>query len=71
MIEFEMARLFSDMHSAALTQISVSMSMLSGFLVLLYFVAHRLTKLMTALLIGLYSDWNLALGTLGICLAAG
>jgi hypothetical protein len=70
MSEFELASLYNDVHATLLTQLSLEISFISGFFVLSYFVAHRLTALMVVLLIGTYSYFTLAFTSLSFRLEA-
>ena len=55
MTEFEMAYLLTDMQSAMANQTAVFVTVISGFLAGSYVAAHRLTNLMIAVAIWLYT----------------
>jgi len=55
MTEFEMAELFNDMQLAIIAHLSLYVSVMSGFLVMSFLVAHRLSRPMLVLAISLFS----------------
>ena len=55
MTEFEMAYLFNDIQIGILAQLSLLVSVLSGYLVMSFVVAHRLSRTMMVLTVGIYS----------------
>jgi len=55
MTEFEMAELFNDMQMAVIAQLSLYVSVMSGFLVMSFLVAHRLSRLMLVVALSLFS----------------
>jgi hypothetical protein len=57
MTEFEMAYLLTDMQVAISTSNTVTLTIVSGFLVASYVAAHKLNRLMVWLLVGVYSYW--------------
>jgi hypothetical protein len=55
MSEYEMAYLFNDMQLAVIAQLSLYVSIMSGFLIMSFLVAHRLSRAMLILAISLFS----------------
>lgn len=55
MTEFEMAELFNDMQTAVIAQLSLYVSVMSGFLAMSFLVAHRLSRLMLVIALSLFS----------------
>ena len=55
MTEFEMATLFNDMQLAIVAQLSLYASIISGFLIMSFLAAHRLSRAMVAIAISLFS----------------
>jgi hypothetical protein len=53
--EFEMATLFNDMQVAIVAQLSLYASIMSGFLIMSFLAAHRLSRGMVVITIGLFS----------------
>jgi hypothetical protein len=55
MTEYEMADLFDSLYATAFTMSSISMTLVSGFLVASFVAAHRLSRTMTGLALGIYT----------------
>ena len=55
MTEFEMATLFNDMQLAIVAQLSLYASIMSGFLIMSFLAAHRLSRTMVAVAISLFA----------------
>jgi hypothetical protein len=55
MTEFEMATLFNDMQTAIVAQLSLYASIMSGFLIMSFLAAHRLSRAMVMISISLFS----------------
>jgi hypothetical protein len=58
MSEFEMAYLHTELFNAVQLTLTVYVSVLSGFLVLSYLAAHRLTRTMTAISLFVYAGFS-------------
>jgi hypothetical protein len=56
MTEYEMASLFNEYQNSAQTVLMNSFSIVSAFLITSYFAAHRLTRVMAAGVIALFSS---------------
>ena len=55
MTEYEIAELFNDMQTAIIAQLSLYVSVMSGFLVMSFLVAHRLSRPMLVVALSLFS----------------
>jgi hypothetical protein len=55
MTEFEMAYLFNDMFINLVTQVQFYFAVLTAFLAASYVAAHRLTRSMTVVVVGLFA----------------
>ena len=55
MSEFELAYLFNEMQMAIVTQLALYVSVMSGFLIMSFLAAHRLSRAMMILAISLFS----------------
>lgn len=55
MTEISMATLFNDMQTAIIAQLSLYVSIMSGFLIISFLVAPRLTRPMVAVAISLFT----------------
>ena len=55
MTEYEMAYLFTEMQMTIIAQLSLYVSVMSGFLIMSFLAAHRLSRTMLVLAISLFS----------------
>ena len=55
MTEFEMATVFNDMQLALVAQLSLYASIMSGFLIMSFLAAHRLSRAMVVIAISLFA----------------
>jgi hypothetical protein len=55
MSEYEMAYLFNDMQLAIIAQLSLYVSIMSGFLIMSFLAAHRLSRAMLVVAISLFT----------------
>jgi hypothetical protein len=55
MSEYEMAYLFNDMQLAIIAQLSLYVSIMSGFLIMSFLAAHRLSRTMLVVAISLFT----------------
>ncbi|MFI4934792.1 MAG: hypothetical protein ACHP7N_09265 [Caulobacterales bacterium] len=55
MTEFELAYLFNDMQMAIIAQLSLYVTVMSGFLVMSFLAAHRLSKVMMVVALSLFT----------------
>jgi hypothetical protein len=53
--EFELAYLFNEMQMAVVTQLALYVSVMSGFLIMSFLAAHRLSRALMILAISLFS----------------
>ena len=57
MTEFEMAYLLTDMQSAMANVATTQITLVSGFLVASYAIAHRLNRMMLSIALPIYTLW--------------
>lgn len=62
MTEFEMASLANDLVTTGTTMITTYFSVVSGFVVTGYIAAHRLSRPMVVVAVGLFVAWSLSIG---------
>jgi cell division protein FtsB len=59
MTEFEMAYLVNEMRNGVVSSLSLYFGVLTAFLVASYVAAHRLTRTMTTIVVGLFTLFSL------------